>query len=518
MPTNNSLTLVIFGASGDLTKRKLMPSIYACFHNKLLPEGFVVLGVGRTALDDASFRDKMRNELLSSIPKERLDETTLNDFVKLLNYQSLNPENPEDYNKLTLKLQEVSTDHSTTGNCIFYLATPPELHSVIPTNLALLGLNREELNREDGLNRKYGGWKRLIVEKPFGRDLKSAQELNKELLKSFNEAQVYRIDHFLGKETVQNILVFRFANEILSDLWNYRHIDYVEITTAEFLGVEKRGAYYDQAGAVRDMVQNHLLQVLATVAMEPPLSFDGDSMRYEALKVFKSLRRIRDDEMQKHVVFGQYTASTLHGEKIPGYREEEGIAPDSRTDTFAALKLFIDNSRWYGVPFYLRVGKRLPTRVSEVVVHFKKALHPAFRACEEMMGEQNELILRIQPDEGILWKIGMKMPGPGFKLKTVGMDFHYSELVDSYIPEAYERLLLDCMKGDRTLYAGSEEVEECWEFVDPYLQYKEREGRVFGYPAGTWGPKEAEELMQRDGRVWRYPCKNLAHDGEYCEL
>jgi glucose-6-phosphate 1-dehydrogenase len=381
------------------------------------------------------------------------------------------------------------------------------MYGIIPEYLAAHGLNNEEK-----------GWKRLVIEKPFGYSLDSARELNTKVLRYFREGQVYRIDHYLGKETVQNILVFRFANEIMDTLWNYQHIDFVEISCAEYIGVENRGGYYDQTGAVRDMVQNHLLQLLAMIALEPPVAFDADSVRYETLKVFKSLRRLKAGNIPKNAVFGQYLSSVVKGEKVKGYREEDGVPDDSRTETFAAFRIFLDNSRWFKVPFYLRVGKRLPTRVTEVVIHFKKTPHPAFGVRTGLHGEQNQLIIRIQPDEGILMKFGMKEPGAGFNVKNVNMDFHYKEVSGLHMPESYERLLLDAMMGDATLYIRGDAVEECWKFIDPYIGHKEKEAKIFGYPAGTWGPQEADGLIGRDRRVWRYPCKNLVNDGEFCEL
>jgi glucose-6-phosphate 1-dehydrogenase len=503
----NSHVLVIFGASGDLTKRKLVPALFSIFRQGFLPKNFAILGVSRTEMGDAEFRSVIKEAMARFVGEGSESDPKAGEFRSLLYYQAIDTVNAEDYAKVRDKISEVSKKHNIAGNCIFYLSTPPSLYGKIPKYLAGVGLNSED-----------DGWKRLIIEKPFGYDLESARALNQKMLSCFREHQVYRIDHFLGKETVQNILVFRFANEILDVLWNHRHIDHVEITSAEHIGVEGRGGYYDKSGVVRDMVQNHLLQALAMVAIEPPLSFDSESVRYETLKVFKSLRRQKSSEIPLHAVFGQYTGSTVKGKKVPPYREERGVSPDSRTDTFAAFKIYVDNSRWYDVPFYLRVGKRLPTRVTEVVLHFKKTPHPAFGIKTGMGAETNQLIIRVQPDEGILLKFGMKLPGAGFDVKTVNMDFHYKDLSDVRVPEPYERLLLDCIQGDATLYAHRDAVEECWKFVDPYIDYKENDASIFGYPAGTWGPKEAFSFIERDGRLWRYPCKNLANDGEYCEL
>ncbi len=499
--------LVIFGASGDLTKRKLIPALFSLYKNRHVAKDFVVIGVSRTPMDDSAFRNKLNQSLLKFSKEAASDSQSLSLFLDRLYYQAIDTNKPEDYSKVKDKCERVAKAHNIPKNILFYLSTPPSLYPIIPKNLAGVGLNKQD-----------SGWKRLIIEKPFGYDLDSAKQLNISLHNDWQESQIYRIDHFLGKETVQNILVFRFANEIFDDLWNHRHIDYVEITSAEHIGVENRGGYYDTSGAVRDMVQNHLLQVLAMVAIEPPISFDEEAVRYETLKVFKSLRRQPSVEIPKHVVYGQYTASTVQGEPVNSYRQEGGVAEDSRTETFAAFKMFVDNSRWYNVPFYLRVGKRLPTRVTEVVLHFKKTPHPAFGIHGSRDQEQNQLVIRVQPDEGILLKFGMKLPGAGFKAKSVNMDFHYNQLSNTTVLEPYERLLLDSMRGDATLYAHKDAVEACWDFIDPYINYKETKANIYGYPAGTWGPKEAFALMERDERNWRYPCKNLANDGEYCEL
>jgi glucose-6-phosphate 1-dehydrogenase len=499
-------TFVIFGASGDLTKRKLIPALFSLYKQKLLPENFAVLGISRTDLNDMAFRTKME-EALKTFHREKPDAKAVAEFVTLLHYQAIDTKNAHEYAKVKERIEAVSKEHRTGHTTIFYLSTPPNMYGPIADYLAGQGLNHED-----------SGLKRLVVEKPFGYDLDSARELNARLLKNYHENQIYRIDHYLGKETVQNLLVFRFSNEIFDDIWNYRHIDHVEITSAEHIGVEGRGGYYDHAGVVRDMVQNHLLQVLAMTTLEPPISFDADNVRYETLKVFKSLRRFKQFNIPNHSVFGQYTSSTVKGEKTLGYRQEEGVPSDSRTETFAAFKMFIDNSRWFKVPFYLRVGKRLPTRVTEIVLHFKKTPHPAFGGSSAIQGEQNQLIIRVQPDEGILLKLGMKLPGAGFQVKNINLDFHYSELSGIKVPEPYERLLLDAIMGDATLFAHGEAVEECWKFIDPYLQYKEHHAPIYGYPSGTWGPKEAFDLLKRDLRQWRHPCKNLAHDGEYCEL
>jgi glucose-6-phosphate 1-dehydrogenase len=349
--------------------------------------------------------------------------------------------------------------------------------------------------------------------------LESAKKLNEDLHKIFIENQIYRIDHYLGKETVQNILAFRFSNGIFEPLWNRNFIDHIEITSAETIGVENRGGYYEGSGALRDVIQNHMLQIVGFIAMEPPSSFEPNSVRNETLKVFQSLRAMHENEVEKYCIRGQYTESIIKGEKVKGYRDEKGVAPDSRTETFAAIKLYIDNWRWGDVPFYIRAGKRLPTRVTEVVIHFKETPHHLFNK-DNSEQLRNQLIIRIQPDEGILLKFGMKTPGSGFKIQNVNMDFHYSDIRNVHLPSAYERLLLDCMLGDSTLYARGDAVEECWKFVDPIIKsWKDNPNiKVYGYPSGTWGPKESFNLFDDSKTEWRYPCKNLTDDGLYCEL
>ncbi|MFV0592998.1 MAG: glucose-6-phosphate dehydrogenase [Draconibacterium sp.] len=489
--------LVIFGASGDLTKRKLIPALYELYIRKLLPEKFAVLGASRSALSDEEFRQRA---------DEFLDEhELLDDFKKMLFYQPVQNNTPDDFIPLKNRLEEIADTNGIDKNYVFYLSTPPSLYSVIPKLLC-----QNDLSKSDQF------FRRLIVEKPFGTDLQSAKELNVQLLNYFAEEQIYRIDHYLGKETVQNMLVTRFSNGIFEPLWNRRYIERVEITSAESLGVESRGGYYDHSGALRDMIQNHLLQVTGFVAMEPPVVVEADAIRNEILKVFQSLRPIRENEVSKYVIRGQYTASTIKGDTVAGYREENGVDRLSRTETFVALKFFIDNWRWAGVPFLIRTGKKLPTRVTEIVITFRKVPHHLFGSHEQH--SNNKLIIRIQPDEGILLKFGMKTPGAGFNVQTVNMDFHYSELTNTTVPAAYERLLLDAMTGDATLYARGDAVEQAWTFVQPIINAwtTNPEIPIYGYPAGTWGPAEVERLIPNDS--WRYPCKNLTNDGLYCEL
>ncbi|MFQ6098618.1 MAG: glucose-6-phosphate dehydrogenase, partial [Armatimonadota bacterium] len=385
-------------------------------------------------------------------------------------------------------------------------ATPPSMYEPIAASLSAAGLNREP---------PPSGWRRIVVEKPFGSDLQSAKALSRSLLEAFEEAQIYRIDHYLGKETVQNLLVFRFANGIFEPLWNRNYVHHVEVTSAESIGVEGRGRYYDGAGALRDMVQNHLLQVVGMVAMEPPSSLEPDAIRNETLKVFQSLRPLSREDCERFVVRGQYAASTIDGKMVPGYRNEDGVAPDSRTETYVALRFFVDNWRWGGVPFYIRTGKRLPTRATEVVVHFKPTPHRLFGSDVEVDHGRNHLVIRIQPDEGILLEFGMKLPGAGFEVKDVAMDFRYADLSDAYVPEPYERLLLDCMLGDQTLFARSDVVEACWEFVTPILNAWKANSQLkpYEYPAGTWGPREADTLLAHQGEAWRNPRSDAPQGG-----
>jgi len=497
---------VIFGASGDLAKRKLIPALYSLYVQNLLPVKFVLLGVSRTELSDDEFRKKMK-EALNKF-KEIDDTTQIDRFVTLLYYLSINTEDKNDYKNLKIRLEELRKENNIEANTIFYLSTPPNLYSVIPKNLSAYKLN----NQNDG-------WKRLIIEKPFGYDLESAENLKNELMQDWTEEQIYRIDHYLGKETVQNLLVTRFSNGIFEPLWNRNYIHHVEVTSAENIGVEDRGGYYESSGALRDMIQNHLLQIVGLIAMEPPSSLEPVAIRNEILKVFQSLRPIKPEEVKTSAVRGQYISSKIKGEFIHGYREEKGVDPHSTTETYAALKFYIDNWRWGGIPFYIRTGKRLPTRVTEVVVHFKETPHFLFHKDGDV-NSCNQLVLRIQPDEGILLKFGMKIPGAGFDVQTVNMDFHYADLAVERIPSAYERLLYDSMKGDSTLFARTEEVIAAWKFLIPVLnEWKNNKSiPLHGYPAGTWGPEHADDLIEEPNMTWRYPCKNLADDGVYCEL
>lgn len=508
MDKSKSCILIIFGASGDLTHRKLIPAIFELMNQNLLPNNFSVLGVGRTALSDDQFRANSKEGIESFSEDENYKSELLPQFLNKLFYLSIDTKLPQDYLRLKEKLSQMDEEQKTEGNYLFYMAMPPSMYEIIAKNLGGCGLQDQSK-----------GFRRLIVEKPFGYDLESGRELNRVLHEIFSEDQIYRIDHYLGKETVQNLLVTRFANGIFEPLWNRNYIHHVEITSAESIGVENRGGYYDSSGALRDMIQNHLLQIVGLTAMEPPSTFDSNAIRNETLKVFQSLRAIKEEEVGKYVIRGQYIASKIKGENVLGYREEKGVDKESRTETYVAMKFFIDNWRWGGVPFYIRAGKRLPTRVMEIVIHFKPTPHYLF-AVESHFNTCNQLVIRIQPDEGILLKFGMKVPGAGFNVKTVNMDFHYKDLADIHVPSAYERLLYDAMVGDSTLYTRGDAVEAAWKFVDPILSAWKNNPKIkiYGYPAGSWGPERADDLIEGEEMTWRYPCKNLSDDGNYCEL
>ncbi len=501
--------LIIFGASGDLTARKLIPALYDLYLGGFLPENFAILGTSRSDLSDQDFREKVVTK--SPYLKDRLEKgekKRLEEFSGLLYYQDIGGDYAGDYGILKDRIEELDKNLGTNGNYIFYLSTPPDIYEIVAKNLS-----------EQSLSDDSKGSKRLIVEKPFGYDLKSAQELNRGLQSYFKESQIFRIDHYLGKETVQNLLVTRFANSIFEPLWNRNYIHHVEITNAEQVGVEKRGGYYDKSGALRDMFQNHLMQIVSLVVMEPPISDQPEEIRNEKVKALKSLRIMKDEEtLFKNTIRAQYVASQINGEHIKGYREEEGVDPESTTETYAAIKFYVDNWRWKDVPFFVRTAKRMPRKVTEVVIHFKGTHHHIFTSAG-LSEKDNKLIIRIQPDEGVLLKFGVKVPGQGFKVERANLDFYYSSLVETNVMAAYERLLLDAMQGDATLYARADEVEAAWEFVDPILDYwkKSRDVRMYGYSAGVWGPLNSGDLFE-GAYSWRNPGEQLAADPGFCVI
>lgn len=464
--------LVIFGASGDLTARKLLPSLFELHVRELLPEHFCILGAARTDYTDEEYRAEEKKQILEASKNKDLDEAQLDSFLCRVFYLAFDSTNSAEYGKLKERIRFLQQQEQLPDKVIYYLATPPLMYELVPACLQENGMNVPE---------KEDGWRRVIVEKPFGTSLESAQRLNQHLCKIFDEKEIYRIDHYLGKETVQNILVLRFSNGIFEPLWNRNYVDSVEISASETLGVENRGKYYDGAGALRDMIQNHLMQLMAFTTMESPSVFDPEPIRDEIVKVFRALRPYQPKEIDKLIVRGQYD----------GYRQEKNVAPDSNTETYVAMKMFIDNWRWSGVPFYIFTGKKLPEKTSEIVVNFKSTPHQLFAG--QCSGSScNKLIIRIQPNESITLKFGLKMPGAGFTVKQVGMDFRYDSLSKSYLPDAYERLLLDAMLGDSTLYARSDALEASWKLIDPILRHWKEEGskNLFFYEPGEDGPLE----------------------------
>jgi glucose-6-phosphate 1-dehydrogenase len=483
--------LVIFGASGDLMRSKLLPAIYNLAEDGLLPQEVVILGVARPKIDEATYRAQMREQVRKA-EGEPLEADKWKLIEDRLYYISGEFNDPAFFEQLKNKLQEIRERHHTPANYLFYLAVPPDLFATVATRLAAAGLTKED-----------EGWRRIIVEKPFGYDLESARALNAELTKGLRESQIYRIDHYLGKETVQNILAFRFANGIFEPIWNRRYVDHVQMTVAEDAGVERRGAYYDKAGALRDIVQNHMFQVMTLVAMEPPISFAAEHVRDEKAKVLHAVAPLTPDEIRQHVVRAQYAADAKG--TMLGYTQEPNVNPNSRTETFVAMRLFIDNWRWAGVPIYLRTGKKLPRRVTEVVVQFKRAPLMLFRETPVHSLNPNRLILRIQPDEGISLCFEAKVPGPFERLETVTMDFSYAEHFKAEPVTGYETLLFDAMAGDQTLFHRMDMVEAGWQVVAPILDTwtKDTNSSIPTYEAGTLGPPEADLLIERDGREWR---------------
>ncbi|MDD5199286.1 MAG: glucose-6-phosphate dehydrogenase [Terrimicrobiaceae bacterium] len=486
-------SLVIFGATGDLTHRKLVPALYNLAADGNLPPSISVIGFARREKSDEQFRAELE-EAARKFSRQKINDELWPNFAASIFYHRSEFTNLAGYESLAARLDELDAHRGTRGNRLFYLSAGPDQFPIILENLRKSGLNRA----------KEGSWSRVIVEKPFGTDLPSAIELNNMVEGSFREADTYRIDHYLGKETAQNIMVLRFANAIFEQVWNARYVHHVQITASEPLGVEGRAGYYDHSGAMRDMVQNHLLQLLCLTAMEPPTDLSADAIRDEKVKVLRCLRRLAGPDVAEHVVRAQYAAGSVNGRDVVGYLDEQNIPATSQTETYVALEASVDNWRWAGVPFYIRVGKRLPKGATEIALHFKSVPPVLFRQTSQAI-DDNVLVIRIQPDEGVSLRMSAKLPGSSLRIEPVKMDFHYGTSFGKATPEAYERLLLDAMAGDPTLFARRDEVEEAWKFVDAIRAAWDsgEGGPLANYSAGTWGPDEADELVKRSGAAWR---------------
>jgi glucose-6-phosphate 1-dehydrogenase len=488
-------TIVIFGASGDLTKRKLLPALYNLKALKLLPANFAVIGVAVSDSDDDLYRTKI-SEDIKKYATGAVDPTEWDDFVKRSYYLSGDFNDAGTFTRLASKIADVRKTHNLPGNILFYLAISPTFFAKVVDQLGAAKLTIETAD----------AWRRVIIEKPFGRDLQSARDLNNEITKSLHERQIYRIDHYLGKETVQNIMVFRFGNSVFEPIWNRRYIEYVQITVAEELGVELRGGYYDQSGVLRDMVQNHILSVLSLIAMEPPTSITGDSVRNEKVKVLEAIRPMEPEEVIEHTVRGQYGPGLIDGQNVPGYRTEPDVNPHSNTETFVAMMLKVENWRWAEVPFYIRSGKRLATRTTEVVIGFRRAPLLLFGKEVESEIPPNRLVLHVQPEEGITLDIHAKRPGPKIQISNIPLNFNYAEFGETSAATGYETLLYDCMVGETALFHRYDSVDASWRIVNPILDvWQALPARDFpNYAAGTWGPKASDDLIARDGHRWHH--------------
>jgi glucose-6-phosphate 1-dehydrogenase len=488
--------VVIFGANGDLTRRMLIPALYRLAYDRRLPAGFAVIGNSRTHMSDEDFRNRMREGVQEFLSDTPFDERLWTGLARNLHYCAGDLQKPELYTELGRKLDTLEKEQRTEGNVLFYLSTQPSYYATAARGIGMAGLNQGR------------GWRRMVVEKPFGHDLTSAQELNRQLQEVFPEQEIYRIDHYLGKETVQNVLAFRFGNGIFEPLWNRRYINHVQITAAESIGVEGRGAYYQEAGALRDMIQNHLLQVMSTIAMEPPSVFQPNVVRDERAKVLRSIRIPSPAEIPNLSVAGQYGPGRVGNEDLPGFRQEPQVDPNAQIDTYSAVTFYIDNWRWAGVPFYVRSGKRLAKRVTDIAIHFNPAPHSPFTRTGSGHTETqpNLLIIRIQPEEGISLRFLSKLPGEGMQLRPVSMDFNYGSSFGTRSPSAYETLLVDAMVGDATLYTRQDMVDASWAAVQPILDWRESHPAQFpNYDAGSWGPKAADDMLARNGHTWRIP-------------
>ncbi len=486
---------VLFGATGDLAHRKVIPALYQLWRTNLLPHDFHIMCIGRREYDDESYRAEIRASLEQHSRTKPIEDDTWSALADRIVYHRGDFADPALFDGLSERLDRMDREQGTRGNRLYYLATQPSAFSEIIAQLGRAGLDHE---------RHEGGWRRVIIEKPFGRDGESAKRLNREIGKVFRESQVYRIDHYLGKETVRNLLVFRFGNSLFEPLWNRRYVDHVQITVAEAIGVEDRGAFYEETGASRDFLQNHLLQLLALVAMEPPATFDADALRDEKVKVLRAISELTPDQVRSDVVRGQYGPGWVQGQAVPGYRDEPEVDPESETETYVAARLSIDDWRWSGVPMYLRTGKRLPKRSTEIAIQFRPVPHRLFRESSSDP-EPNLLAIRIQPDEGIMLRFGAKTPGLGVDVRNVTMDFTYGSAFAVDSPDAYETLILDALLGDASLFTRADEVEEAWSIVDPIIfSWADSDPPSFpNYAAGTWGPEAADDLMAREGRRWR---------------
>ncbi|MFN7925051.1 MAG: glucose-6-phosphate dehydrogenase [Bryobacteraceae bacterium] len=495
--------LVIFGANGDLTKRKLMPALYRLFYDRRLPKGFAIIGSSRTPMSHDQFREKMREGVQEFSEGTPFDDAVWSDLASGIFYEAGDLRDPKCYAAIEERLEQIARDRQTGGNVLFYLSTQPAHYETVIGALGESGLWQAQA--ANGVT----PWRRVVVEKPFGHDLASAAQLESAIHRVFHEENVYRIDHYLGKETVQNILAFRFGNGIFEPLWNRNYISHVQITAAESIGVEGRGEFYQQVGALRDMIQNHLLQVMATVTMEPPATFEANAVRDERAKLLRSIRISKADDVLANTVAGQYARGRMGGQDLPGFREEPGVAPDARTNTYAAATFFVDNWRWAGVPFYVRTGKRLARRVTDIAIQFHQAPHAVFNQDGQdgaPWAGPNLLVLRVQPEEGISLRFLSKLPGTGMNLRPVTMDFKYGSSFGVRSPAAYETLLLDALEGDATLYTRRDMVEASWEVVQPILDVWENNGTtIHPYEAGSWGPQASDEMLSRRGHQWRTP-------------